>query len=368
MGYRLPVVARQSIPAARQAERRGACLETVRQFERPRALVDALGRPMRDLRLSVTDRCNMRCTYCMPKQVYGPTYRFLQQSELLSFEELRDLAAVFVSLGVGKIRLTGGEPLVRKHLPALVHLLKPLGAELALTTNGALLENLAADLKAAGLDRVTVSLDALDPEVFRSMSGADHVAPDDVLAGIDAALRVDLKVKVNTVVRKGYNDSEVLPLVRHFRRKGVPVRFIEYMDVGVTNGWSYREVVPSSDLRSMLHELFPIEELAPGYAGEVSRRFAYADGAGEVGFISSVTQPFCGDCTRARVSARGMLYTCLFAEQGVDLREALRKQGVEEVSALVVRTWEARAARYSEERGTTTSKTASRIEMGYIGG
>lgn len=304
----------------------------------------------------------------MPKQVYGPTYRFLEHSELLSFEELREVASVFVSHGVRKIRLTGGEPLVRKHLPALVHLLKPLGAELALTTNGILLENLAADLKAAGLDRVTVSLDALDREVFRAVGGTESTEPARVLAGIDAALKVQLKVKVNTVVRRGQNEREVIPLVRHFRRKGIPIRFIEYMDVGVTNAWSYRDVVPSSELRALVHGLFPLVELAPEYPGEVSQRFAYADGAGEVGFIASVSQPFCGECSRARVSARGMLYTCLFADRGVDLRSALRSAGSDEVSTLVARTWRERDARYSEERATTEPNVRPRIEMGYIGG
>lgn len=303
----------------------------------------------------------------MPKQVFGPDYPFLAHSELLSFEELRDVAAVFVSLGVRKIRLTGGEPLVRKHLPELVRILKPLGAELALTTNGVLLENLAADLKAAGLDRVTVSLDALDPEVFRAMSGSERVSPAQVLAGIRAARRVQLKVKVNTVVRKGQNDCEVLPLVRHFRREHVPIRFIEYMDVGATNGWTHAEVVPASELRALIHGQFPLVELPAEHSGEVARRFAYADGSGEVGFIASVTQPFCGDCTRARVSARGMLYPCLFAERGVDLRGALRSMGPDAVSELVSGTWRKRTARYSEERGVSAS-AASKIEMGYIGG
>lgn len=331
------------------------------------SLSDVHGRPLRDLRLSVTDRCNLRCSYCMPKEVYGPGYHFLPRSELLSFEELRDVAAVFVRLGVKKLRITGGEPLLRAQLPALVQMLHVLGAELALTTNGLLLEKHAAALKAAGLDRVTVSLDALDVETFRKMSGTDHHTPDEVLRGIETARHVGLAVKVNTVIRRGVNESDVLPLVRRFRHSGVPLRFIEYMDVGSTNGWSTRDFVPSEELRRTVETEHALEAIAPAYEGETARRYVYADGAGELGFISSVTQPFCGDCTRARLSAKGTLYTCLFASTGVDLRSALRDAGVDAVQHLVEQTWRRRTDRYSEVRGRAPSATG-RIEMSYIGG
>lgn len=333
-------------------------------------LLDGLNRPLHDLRLSVTDRCNLRCTYCMPKEVYGPDYPFLPRGELLSFEELRDVAASFVELGVRKLRLTGGEPLLRAQLPKLVALLAPLGAELALTTNGILLEKHAPALRSAGLDRVTVSLDALDAAPFSAMSGTTGTSPRAVLAGIDAALATGLTVKVNTVVRRGINEDQVLPLVRHFRDLGVPLRFIEYMDVGSTNGWSTRDVVPSAELEQDVAAAFPLRELAPAYAGEVSRRFAYADGRGEVGFISSVTKPFCGDCSRARVSAKGTFYTCLFATSGVDLRARLREGGAPALRSLVASTWQRRDDRYSELRGSLASSGAvgAKVEMSYIGG
>ena len=331
------------------------------------ALFDRLGRPLHDLRLSVTDRCNLRCSYCMPKEVYGPGHPFLPRSELLSFEELRDVAAVFVGYGVKKLRITGGEPLLRAQLPKLLDLLAPLGAELALTTNGLLLERHAADLRGAGLDRVTVSLDALDETVFERMSGTTGTSPSIVLAGIDAAVRAGLSVKVNTVVRRGVNETEVLPLVEHFRQRQIPVRFIEYMDVGCTNGWSTRDVVPWSELHALVHRKHALVEVPPAYAGEVSRRYRYADGHGEVGFISSVTKPFCGDCSRARLSAKGTLYTCLFASSGVDLKESLRHGGTHALAAIVERVWQQRSDRYSELRGGAAT-TGSRIEMSYIGG
>ncbi len=330
-------------------------------------LSDVFGRQLLDLRLSVTDRCNLRCAYCMPKDVYGPGYPFLPRSELLSFEELRDVAAVFVSLGVQKLRITGGEPLLRAQLPQLIRLLKPLGAELALTTNGLLLEKHARELKQAGLDRVTVSLDALEPETFRTMAGSDNHSPEEVLTGIEAALGAGLVVKVNTVVRRGVNDQDVLTLVRRFRRTGVPLRFIEYMDVGSTNGWTTRDVVPSDELRGWISAVFPLNETPAAHPSETSRRYAYADGAGEIGFISSVSQPFCGSCSRARISAKGTLYTCLFAVNGVDLRAPLRTVGAEAVRHIVTNTWRARTDRYSEIRGQV-SASGSRIEMSYIGG
>lgn len=328
---------------------------------------DRLARPLHDLRLSVTDRCNLRCSYCMPKEVYGPGYPFLPRSELLSFEELRDVAATFVELGARKLRITGGEPLLRAQLPKLLELLTPLGAELALTTNGLLLEKHASDLKTAGLHRVTVSLDALDASALEQMSGTVGASAQVVLAGIDAALAAGLPVKVNTVVRRGVNEDQVLPLVEHFRGIQIPVRFIEYMDVGSTNGWSTSEVVASSDLLRLVHEVHPVREIAAAYAGEVSRRYEYEDGKGEVGFISSVTKPFCGDCSRARVSAKGTLYTCLFASSGVDLRGPLRSEGIGALRPIVERVWRQRVDRYSEERGSA-NVSGSRIEMSYIGG
>jgi GTP 3',8-cyclase len=330
-------------------------------------LVDGLKRPLRDLRLSVTDRCNLRCSYCMPKEVYGPGYPFLPRSELLTFEELRDVAATFVRLGVEKLRITGGEPLLRAQLPKLLELLEPLGAEIALTTNGLLLEKHAAALRASGLARVTVSLDALDAATFERMSGTEGASPQAVLAGIDAAIKAGLSVKVNTVVRRGVNENQVLPLVRHFRGEAIPLRFIEYMDVGSTNGWNTNDVIASNELRQLVHQTYPIRELPPAYAGEVSRRYVYEDGKGEVGFISSVTKPFCGDCSRARLSAKGTLYTCLFAANGVDLRTPLRNGGVDALRPLVERAWRARTDRYSEQRGTLPT-AGSRIEMSYIGG
>lgn len=340
--------------------------ESARDIEAS-SLEDVHGRPLRDLRLSVTDRCNLRCSYCMPKEVYGPGYPFLPRSELLSFEELRDVAAVFVGFGVKKLRITGGEPLLRAQLPTLIQMLHPLGAELALTTNGLLLKKQAAALKAAGLDRVTVSLDALDVGTFRKMSGTEQHTPDEVLRGIDTAQHVGLTVKVNSVIRRGVNEHDALPLAQRFRHTGVALRFIEYMDVGSTNGWSTRDVLPSEELRRTVEAEYALSAIAPAYDGETARRYEYADGAGEVGFISSVTQPFCGDCTRARLSAKGTLYTCLFASTGVDLRGPLRDAGTDAVRGIVERTWSRRTDRYSELRGRAPS-SAARIEMSYIGG
>jgi len=330
------------------------------------AVLDRRARRLRDLRLSVTDRCNFRCGYCMPKEVFGPDYRFLPRSELLSFEELFEVARVFVQLGVTKLRLTGGEPLLRRHLSRLVALLRTLNVEIALTTNGLLLERHADALVAAGLNRVTVSLDALSVDAFQRMSGTSE-SPAAVLAGIDAARRAGLGVKINCVVQRGVNETEVLPLVRYFRGRQIPLRFIEYMDVGCTNKWQSDDVVPTSELIRRISEQFSLTAIDEAYRGEVARRYAYTDGQGEVGFISSVTQPFCGTCTRARVSARGMLYTCLFSDQGTDLRDLLRTQGTDALTETVTKTWSARADRYSEVRGRE-SVGGSRVEMSYIGG
>jgi len=287
-------------------------------------LLDRLGRPLRDLRVSVTDRCNFRCVYCMPKDVFGRDHRFLDRAELLRFEEIERLARVFVSLGVAKIRITGGEPLVRRDLERLIELLARIpGLDLTLTTNGALLAEKADALAKAGLRRVTVSLDSLDDDVFRAMNDVDFPVGR-VLAGIDATAAAGLPVKFNTVVKRGLNDDGIVELARRFRGTGHTLRFIEYMDVGATNGWRLDDVVPAREIVAALDAEFGLEPLDAEYRGEVAQRFRYRDGAGEVGVIASVTQPFCGDCTRARISADGKLFTCLFGVRGHDLRTPLR--------------------------------------------
>ncbi|WP_019586337.1 GTP 3',8-cyclase MoaA [Deinococcus apachensis] len=332
-------------------------------------LLDRLGRPLRDLRVSVTDRCNLRCTYCMPAEVFGPDYAFLPRSELLSFEEIERLAGAFVTLGVRKLRLTGGEPLLRRDLPDLVARLARLeGVEdVALTTNGLLLPRLAADLKAAGLRRVTVSLDSLDPEVFGRMNGVG-VHPKRVLDGIEAALKAGLGVKVNTVVQRGVNDEGLRELWLALREQAV-VRFIEFMDVGNHNGWNLESVVPSREVLARLSEDGTggeFEPINPTYRGEVASRHVDARGH-EVGLISSVTAPFCGDCSRARLSAVGVLYTCLFAGAGTDLRAPLRAGASDaELRDLISGIWQERRDRYSEERGEVTR--ALKVEMSHIGG
>ena len=327
---------------------------------------------MHDLRISVMDRCNFRCPYCMPKEAFGEGYRFLGTAERLSFAEITRLAGLFVELGVRKLRLTGGEPLLRAGLAELVGDLAALpGVEdVALTTNGVLLARRAEELKAQGLARVTVSLDSLDPEVFRRMSGG-YGTPAEILEGIAAALTAGLlPLKVNCVVERGSNDHTALDLVEHFRGTPVIVRFIEYMDVGTRNHWDRRRVVPSSELHARVHARWPLTPLAAGYHGEVAERYAFADGAGEVGFISSVSQPFCGACTRARLSSEGVLYTCLFATQGLDLRTPLRA-GADDAAlgALIRDTWLGRDDRYSELRADLLAAgTEQKIEMYYIGG
>lgn len=334
-------------------------------------LLDPLNRPLRDLRLSVTDRCNLRCTYCMPAEVFGPDYPFLPREALLTFEELERLTRVFVGLGVRKVRLTGGEPLLRRDLPELVGRLAALeGVEdLALTTNGLLLPRLAADLRAAGLRRVTVSLDSLDPEVFGRMNGL-NVTPDRVLDGIEAALRAGLRVKVNTVVQRGVNEAGLSELWRALRDRAT-VRFIEFMDVGNHNGWNLASVVPAREVLARLTEAEPglaFRPVDPAERGEVAAR--YQDGAGrEVGLIASVTAPFCGDCSRARLSAVGVLYTCLFATSGTDLRGPLRAGDSDEaLRGRVAAVWQARQDRYSEERGEASARAQSKVEMSHIGG
>jgi cyclic pyranopterin phosphate synthase len=331
-------------------------------------VLDTLGRPLRDLRISVTDRCNFRCVYCMPKEVFGHDYRFLPRRELLTFEEIERVARVFVGLGVNKLRITGGEPLVRRDLEVLIGQLAGLGdLDLTLTTNGALLAGKAQALADAGLKRVTVSLDSLDDEVFRAMNDVDFPVAR-VLAGIDAAADAGLPVKVNVVVKRGLNEGSILDIARRFRGTGHAVRFIEFMDVGATNGWRLDDVVPAAEVVQMIGAEFPLEPLEPDYRGEVAERYRYVDGAGEIGVIASVTQPFCGDCTRARISADGKLYTCLFAVRGHDLRSILRSEaGDDEIDAAIRAVWERRTDRYSELR-TEETGALRKVEMSYIGG
>ena len=318
-------------------------------------LRDLLGRPVRDLRISVTDRCNFRCVYCMPKEVYGHDFRFLERRELLTFEEIARVARVFASLGVEKIRLTGGEPLLRRDLERLVEMLAEIpGLDLTLTTNGSLLTRKAQALAVAGLGRITVSLDSLDDDVFRSMNDVDFPV-EGVLAGIDAAAAAGLEpVKVNVVVKRGVNEEGVVDMARYFRGSGQILRFIEYMDVGSTNGWRLDDVVPAAEIVAAVDAEFPLEPVEPAYPGEVANRYRYQDGQGEIGVIASVTQPFCGDCTRARLSADGKLYTCLFAIRGHDLRGLLRSDAADDLEATIRSVWTRRTDRYSEIRTEET--------------
>ena len=333
------------------------------------AVTDTLGRPVRDLRISVTDRCNFRCVYCMPKEVFGREYQFLERRELLTFEEIDRLARAFDRHGVEKIRLTGGEPLVRRDLERLIELLARIdGVELTLTTNGSLLPQKAQALRDAGLRRVTVSLDSLDNAVFRAMNDVDFPVSR-VLEGIDAAAAAGLApVKVNMVVKRGVNDQDVLTMARHFHGTGHILRFIEYMDVGHTNGWRMDDVVPSAEIVAAVDGELPVEPIEPNYSGEVAKRWRYRDGGGEIGLISSVTQPFCGGCTRARLSAEGRLFTCLFATRGHDLRALVRSgAGDADLDEAIGTIWRGRGDRYSELR---TAETAAlpKVEMSYIGG
>jgi cyclic pyranopterin phosphate synthase len=328
-----------------------------------------MGRAMRDLRISVTDRCNFRCRYCMPREIFGEGFTFLPREEILTFEEITRVARVFASLGVRKLRLTGGEPLLRNGLPALVAMLHEIdGVEIALTTNGSLLAQQAQALRDAGLRRVTVSLDSLDEDVFRQMNDADFPVSK-VLDGIGAAVADGLTpVKINTVVRRGVNDHTVVDLARRFCDEGHIVRFIEYMDVGTTNGWRLDDVVPGAEIVRAISGAEPLEPMDANYDGEVAQRWRYVNGGGEIGVITSVTQPFCGACTRARLSADGSLYTCLFATQGTDLRGLLRAGAGDDVlAAAIAGTWSKRIDRYSELRSGET-RGVPRIEMSYIGG
>ncbi len=333
---------------------------------------DTLQRPLRDLRISVMDRCNFRCPYCMPRETYHDKYRFLGSQERLSFDEIVRVARLFVQLGVRKLRLTGGEPLLRPNLPDLVgDLTRIPGVEdVALTTNGVLLAKYASELKAAGLKRITVSLDSLDPAVFARMSGG-FGGVDQVLDGIEQARRAGFEpLKINAVVQRGVNDHTALDLVARFRGTGVIVRFIEYMDVGNRNEWRADMVVPSKELMARIGERWPLLSLEPGYRGEVAERYAFADGEGEIGFISSVSQPFCGDCSRVRLSSDGVIYTCLFATQGTSLRDSLRGGASDDqLLEFVAWAWRKRADRYSELRASQPHHREERkVEMFYIGG
>lgn len=336
--------------------------------------LDLRGRPLRDLRISVTDRCNFRCSYCMPREVFDHNHRFVPYRDLLRFEEIARLASAFVHLGVRKLRLTGGEPLMRKDLPALIALLAELRTpegqplDIALTTNGSLLEHKAAALRQAGLRRLTVSLDALEPELFQQLSDS-RVSVDAVLRGIEAAHRAGLApIKINMVVRRGLNEHQIVPMARHFRGTGHILRFIEYMDVGTTNGWQPQEVMSGQEILELLSEHFELEPRPPAYPGEVATAWRYTDGQGEIGVITAISQAFCADCNRARLSPEGQLFLCLFANRGYDLRQLLRSGASDaELAAAIQAIWQGRDDAYSEQR-QLRQQTGPRIEMSYIGG
>jgi cyclic pyranopterin phosphate synthase len=333
-------------------------------------LTDALNRPLHDLRISITDRCNFRCTYCMPKEIFGRDFTFLPRAELLAFEEIARLARIFTSLGVEKIRLTGGEPLLRKDVEHLVEMLSVTDGvrDLTLTTNGSLLPRKAETLRAAGLRRITVSLDSLDNETFMAMNDMAF-SVDRVLAGIEAADSAGLQpIKINMVVKRGVNDHHVVDMARHFRGSGHIVRFIEFMDVGATNGWRMDDVVPAAEIIETVSREWPLEPVHANYTGEVANRYRYVDGQGEIGVIASVTQAFCATCSRARLSADGKLFTCLFGVKGFDLRTLLRDGASdEEMAEAISRVWRRRRDRYSEIRTEATARRP-KVEMSYIGG
>ena len=332
-------------------------------------LTDTLNRSLRDLRISVTDRCNFRCVYCMPKEIFGPDHQFLHRDQILTFEEITRLARIFTAHGVRKIRLTGGEPLVRKDLPDLISMLAQIpDLDLTLTTNGSLLPKHAQALKDAGLNRVTVSLDSLDNAIFKSMNDVDFPV-EKVIEGMEAAAAVGLApIKVNMVVKRGLNESSILPMARFFREKGYMLRFIEYMDVGHSNGWRMDDVVSAAEIVKMIDAEMPLEPVTPNYQGEVAGRWRYKDGSGEVGMIASVTQAFCRDCNRARLTAEGKLYTCLFAVKGHDFRDLIRGGATDdEVSQFIADVWGKRDDRYSELRSENTI-SLPKVEMSHIGG
>ena len=338
---------------------------------------DTRGRPLRDLRISVTDRCNFRCTYCMPKEIFDKDYPYLSHSDLLSFEEITRLTTIFASLGVEKIRLTGGEPLLRKNLEVLIEMLAKIRTtttqplDLTLTTNGSVLRKKAVALKAAGLQRLTISLDGLNDDIFKKMNDVDFPVTD-VLDGIAAAQEAGFtNLKVNMVVKKGTNDQEIIGMAKHFKGSGVTLRFIEFMDVGSSNGWDMSQVLPSQEVANRINAIFPIEPIEANYPGEVAQRWRYVDGSGEIGFISSVTQTFCHECTRARISTDGQLYLCLFANEGFDFKTLLRSGRSDlEIANAIMSTWSGRNDHYSEIRGSNTagSNSSRKVEMSYIGG
>ncbi|GGA81035.1 GTP 3',8-cyclase MoaA [Ornithinibacillus halotolerans] len=333
-------------------------------------ITDKFGRPLQDLRISVTDRCNFRCTYCMPKEIFGKDYPFLPKSQLLSFEEIERLATSFVKLGVKKIRLTGGEPLLRRGLPELISKLSAIEGleDIGLTTNATLLEKLAGELKGAGLKRINVSLDALDNKLFQSINDSG-ISTERVLRGIDKAQEVGLHVKVNMVVKKGMNEHEIVPMAKFFKEKGITLRFIEFMDVGKTNGWDFSKVVTKKQIFDQLSSHFKLEQVDPDYIGEVAKRYRYVGSNTEVGFITSVSESFCSTCTRARIAADGKLYTCLFAAKGFDFKDFLRTgKSDEELEKQIITIWNQRTDRYSAERTEESAKNKDRIEMSYIGG
>ncbi|TYS09940.1 GTP 3',8-cyclase MoaA [Bacillus subtilis] len=336
-----------------------------------RQMLDKRNRPLRDLRISVTDRCNFRCTYCMPAELFGPDYPFLKKEELLSFEELERLATLFVTrFGVEKIRLTGGEPLMRKDMPELIKKLAriPGVRDIAMTTNGSLLPVYAERLKEAGLKRVTISLDSLEDERFKKINGRG-VSVSKVLEGIEAAKQAGLGVKINMVVQKGINEKDIMPMARYFKEKGHILRFIEFMDVGNTNQWEKKDVMTKAEIIDLINEHMPVEPIAPNYIGEVASRFCYLDGSGEIGVISSVSDAFCGSCNRARLSARGELFTCLFAAGGFDLRAPVRQElSDDELAEMIGTVWKNRIDQYSVDRTLSKALGKKKVEMSYIGG
>ncbi|NEW05823.1 GTP 3',8-cyclase MoaA [Paenibacillus sp. SYP-B3998] len=332
-------------------------------------ITDAFGRPLRDLRISVTDRCNFRCRYCMPEEVFGPDFRFLPQEKLLSLPELERLTRLFVSLGVEKIRITGGEPLLKKNIGEIITLIRDIKGvrDIAVTTNGSLLKQKARELRDAGLARITVSLDSLNDERFGSMNGRGFPV-NGVLEGIDAAASTGLSVKVNMVVQKGVNDQDIVPMAKYFRERGHTLRFVEFMDVGNSNGWNLKHVLPSKQILEIIHKEMPLEPVEPNYFGEVATRYRYQGSNDEIGLISSVTQAFCGSCTRARISAEGHLYTCLFASNKTDLLRIIRAGASDdELKAFIAAVWGKRQDRYSETR-LEQMIPVPKVEMSHIGG
>lgn len=333
-------------------------------------ITDKFGRPLKDLRISVIDRCNFRCSYCMPREIFGKDFVFMPREQLLTFEEIVRLANIFVDLGVRKIRLTGGEPLLRRDLPVLIQKLTEIEQldDIGLTTNGSLLGHMAKKLKDAGLKRVNVSLDALDEELFKSINDSG-VGPERVLQGIQKAKEVGLEVKVNMVVKKGMNDQEIIPMATYFKDQGITLRYIEFMDVGQTNGWDFSKVVTKKQMFEVLQKHFELEAVDSAYLGEVAKRYRYRGTKTEVGFITSVSESFCSSCTRARIAADGKMYNCLFAEKGIDFREIVRSNMSDEaIREEVIQVWNNRTDRYSDERTAESAKNRSKIEMSYIGG